>query len=367
MGFEKGSLSFRMFFVQRDLVAEDIDRFAAAALPPLNTLAEEEIHGWVAGRHLLDRNITEETAYLGGYLRLSLTQAMKKVPASLLAAECAVEEMAVMEADGKQYLDRTARSEIKKSVKERLLPQMPPQLKGIDFVFDERSHILYATATSEKQLDAFVLALLQTTGVSAQAADAESIAAKTENIDVGNWPPSSFSDELDDGMVDGTAGREFLMWLWHASEKREGLADVPDAGEVAFMLEGPLTFVMEGRGAHEITLRKGEPMIGPETKAALLSGKKLKKAKIQFARGEETWSFTFDADDFVFRSLKLPQTETFDRVGKFQERMVLLETFRQVFFHLYREFARERNDEAAWQKTKESMREWVAGRPTATA
>ena len=43
MGFEKGSLSFRMFFASRDLSAEDVDKFAAAALPPLSTLAEEEV------------------------------------------------------------------------------------------------------------------------------------------------------------------------------------------------------------------------------------------------------------------------------------------------------------------------------------
>lgn len=364
MGFEKGSLSFRMFFASRDLGTEDVNKFSASALPPLNTLAEEEVHGWVAGRHLLDRHITEETAFLGGYLRLTLTQAKKKVPASLLAAECAVEEMAMMEAEGKQYLNQQARSEIKKQVKERLLPEMPPQLKGIDFVFDQRSHMIYASATSEKQLDAFVLSLMQTTGCSAQVADPETIAEKTEQIDVQAWAPASFSGELEDGMVDGTAGREFLMWLWYSSEKRGGLANVPEVGEIAFMVEGPLTFVMEGKGAHEITLRKGEPMLSAEARTALLSGKKLKKAKVQFVRGEEIWAFTFDADEFVFRSLKLPQTETFDRVGKFQERMVLLETFRHCFFHLFQEFIKERDASATWKKTKEAMRQWVAERPT---
>jgi len=363
MGFEKGSLSFRMFFTSRNLGAEDVDQFAAQALPPFSTLAEEEVHGWVAGRHLLDRNITEENAFLGGYLRLTLTQAKKTVPTSLLGAECAVEEMAVMEAENKEYLNQQARSEIKKQVKERLLPDMPPQLKGIDFVFDERSRMVYATATSEKQLDAFVLSLMQTAGVMAEAADPETIAAKTEGIDVHNWGPASFSSELEDGMVDGTAGREFLMWLWYSSEKRGGLANVPDVGEIAYMVEGPLTFVMEGKGAHEITLRKGEPMLSAEARTALLSGKKLKKAKVQFARGEEAWAFTFDADEFIFRSLKLPQTEAFDRVGKFQERMVLLETFRQSFFHLYTEFVKERNRSKEWKETKAAMRKWVAERP----
>ena len=122
MGFEKGSLSFRMFFASRDLGPEDVDKFAAQALPPLNTLIEDEVHGWVAGRHLLDRNITEESAFLGGYLRLTLTQAKKTVPTSLLTAECAVEEMAVMEADAKEYLNQQARSEIRSRLRSGCFP-----------------------------------------------------------------------------------------------------------------------------------------------------------------------------------------------------------------------------------------------------
>ncbi|NNJ71092.1 MAG: recombination-associated protein RdgC, partial [Kiritimatiellales bacterium] len=294
---------------------------------------------------------------------LTLAQAKKAVPASLLAAECAVEEVAVMEAEDKQYLNQQARSEIRTGIRERLLPDMPPQLKGIDFVFNERSRMIYATATSEKQLDAFVLSLMQTTGVMAEVADPENMAAKTESIDVHQWPPVSFSNELEDGMVDGTAGREFLMWLWYSSEKRGGLANIPEVGEIAYMVEGPLTFLMEGKGAHEITLKKGEPMLSAEARTALLSGKKLKKAKVQFARGEEVWAFTFDADEFIFRNLKLPQTEAFDRVGKFQERMVLLELFRQSFFHLYSEFVKERNASKTWKETKQAMRKWVAERP----
>lgn len=364
MGFEKGSVTFRMYFAARELNEEDVEKFAANALPPLSTLAEEEVHGWVAGRHLLDRSITEENAFLGGYLRLTLTQAKKTVPSSLLQAECAVEEMAVMEAEDKQYLNQQMRTEIKKQVKERLLPDMPPQLKGIDFVFDPRSQMIYSSATSEKQVDAFVLSLMQTTGCGAEPADPDTIALRTEHVDTHSWGPASFSDELDDGMVDGTPGREFLMWLWYCSEKRDGLMQIPDVGEIAFMVEGPLTFVMEGKGAHEITLKKGQPMLSAELKSALISGKKLKKAKVQFARGEEVFEFTFDADEFIFRSLKLPQTENFDRIGKFQERMVFLESFRQAFFHLYQAFVKERNDSNAWNKTKEAMRQWVTDRPT---
>lgn len=364
MSFEKGSVSFRMFFVPREITEEDVEKFAANALPSLATLEEEEIHGWVAGRHLLDRRITEETAYLGGYLRLTLTQAKKKVPTSLLTAECAVEELAVMQADEKEYLNQQMLREIKKSVKERLLPDMPAQLKGVDFVYDRNARMLYCTGTSEKQCDAFVLSFLQTVGCAPEAADPETMAAKFEDIDIHDWKPASFSDAMEDGVVDGTAGREFLMWLWYCSERQGGTVQIPDLGEFGFMIEDPLTFVMEGNGAHEIVLKKGEPLVCAETRTALLSGKKLKKAKLTFARGEEVWTFTFDADEFVFRSLKLPQTEAFDRVNKFQERMIYLDTFRKAFFHLYQQFLSQRKSAEEWKETKTAMRRWVNERPS---
>jgi hypothetical protein len=363
MGFEKGSLAFRIFFPSRNLTDDDIDRFASEALPPLNTLTEEEIHGWVGSRHLLDRHITPENTLLGGYFRLALAQAKKTVPSSLLAAECALEEMAVMEAEGKNYLDQRTRSDLKKQVKERLLPDMPPQLKGIDLAFDPNAQLLYATATSEKQLDALVLALMQTTGCSAQPVDPETLAMRLENLDVRDWSPTSFSEDLEDNMVDGTAGRDFLMWLWYTSEKRGGLVEVPQIGEIAYMIDGPLSFVMEGRGAHETTLKKGEHTLSAVARTALLNGKKLKKAKLQFSRGEESWSVQLDADEFIFRSLKLPPTETFDRVGKFQERMILLDAFRQIFFHLYHTFIKERSNPEIWETTKQAMRKWGAERP----
>jgi len=199
---------------------------------------------------------------------------------------------------------------------------------------------------------------------SAQVADPEALAYRLAQQEIHQWSPASFSPELDDLSADSNPGREFLMWLWFSSEERGGLTQVPDVGEIAFMLEGPLTFALEGKGAHETILKKGEPTLSAEAQTALRAGKKLKKAKLHFARGEEIWEFTLDADDFVFRSLKLPPTESYDRIGRFQERMVLLDTFRSIFFHLFEQFCKERSDASRWEETKKTMREWVSNRPT---
>jgi hypothetical protein len=134
-------------------------------------------------------------------------------------------------------------------------------------------------------------------------------------------------------------------------------------GEVAYMIEGPLVLELEAIGAFETTLRKGIPTHSAEVRTALLAAKKPKKATVKFVRGEEEWSFTLDADSFIFRGLKMPETEAFDRIGKFQERMILLDTFHLIFFHFYQEFLKERKKTSEWNETVQSMRLWIKNRP----
>jgi len=365
MSFEQGSASFRIFFVNQDLTEEHVKNFSELVLPSLESLMDDEVLGWVGNRHLLDRKVDKDGAYLGGYLYLSLTQATKKVPKALLDAEAAIEEIAVMEAEKKTFLRRAERQKIKQMVAGGLLPKMPPQLKGIDFIFDPRTHFIYCSATAIKQVDAFVLTLLNTTGITAEPATPELLAEKMENVNAFNWKPTSFSENIRDEVMDGigSAGRDFLLWLWYYSEMRGGLANIPDVGEVAYMVEGPLTLELEGLGAFETTLRKGTPTFSPEARSALLAGKKPKKTAVKFVRGDEEWAFTLDADSFIFRSLKLPETESFDRVGKFQERMVLLDTFRRIFFYLFQEYVKERKDVSGWNEMVDTMKKWISDRP----
>jgi len=365
MSFQNGPITFRMFFLDRDIKKEDISFFRERVLPSLETLTNDEISGWVGNRHLLDRVINEQSAYLGGYLSLSLTKATKKVPKSLLDAEVAIEEFAVMEAEKKDYLRQAERRKIKQAVEAELLPEMPPQLKGIDFVFDQRTHILYCSATTIKQIDAFVTLLQKTTGIVAKSATPERLAQELEQVNAFDWIPTNFSTKMNDLVVDGigATGRDFLLWLWFCSEMRGGIANIPVVGEVAYMIEGPLTLELEAIGAFETTLRKGDPIHGSEVRTALQSAKKPKKTKVKFVSGKKEWEFTLDADDFVFRGLKLPETEAFDRIGKFQERMILLDTFRVIFTHLFREYVRERKDAQTWEETVDTIRKWINTRP----
>jgi hypothetical protein len=361
MSLESGSVSYRMFYMRPTLPRDFVENFASHALPPIDTLSVGEISGWVSGRHLLDRRITEDNATLASYVRLTLCKAERKIPPALLKAECKMEELAELQARGIAFLKRTEKSEIKKQVTERLLPDMPPTLTGIDFVCEQDGNILYATATSDTQIDAFTLHFSQATGVDLIPVTPFTVAAKERKTDLRDLPPTSFSPDCDDDTAETQIGRDFLTWLWYFSEACGGVASLDD-GEFAVAIEGPLSFVFEGNGAHETVLRKGMPVVSAEAKTALTSGKKLKRAKVTFARGEDMWSLTLDADEFVCRGVQLPKGENLDLASKFQDRVLAMETLRQIITGFYNRFLDERLDPKEWQAVREDIHKWVGAR-----
>lgn len=367
MSFESGAISCRAFFVPRDLPDNAVAQFAANAAPALEQLKDEPIQGWVGGRHLLDRHITEDNAYYAGHLRLTLMQAERKIPPALLKAEQTMEELAQLNASGKQFLNRKEKSEIREQVVERLLPQMPPQLKGIAFVHSPAERLIYASSISEKQLDAFQIHFARTVGYALIPVMPADTALRRKSLDVEELPPSSFSPDLDDREVSYIIGEDFLTWLWYMSEREQGAIAIDGGDEIGVLIEGPLTFHMEGEGAHVTTLRKGSPLASAEAKTALLVGKKLAQARFHMAVGEETWSCTLDAGQFVFRGLKLPESEEkLDPLSRFQGRMTKLDRFMDLFLRLYDEFLSRRSRPEEWQDEVRRIRKWVSERKTAS-
>ena len=361
MAFESGSLSIRMFYLPEPLPGNVVERFARHAAPPVETMGTGEISGWVTGRHLLDRNITEESAMVSGYLRLTLMKAERIIPPALLKAECKMQELAEMQARGLPFLKRNERSAIKKEVSARLLPTMPPTLSGIDIVCEPQGHVLYATATTDKQLDALRLNFRHTTGLDIIPFTPESVAAKSLKTDIRDLPPASFSPEQEDDAAEAHIGRDFLTWLWFFSEACGGIADL-DAGQFGVAIEGPLCFMFEGAGAHETVLRNGQPLVSAEAKTALINGKKLKRAKVLIARDDTTWKLTLDADSFTCRSVQLPQGEDVDAASRFQDRILALDTLREVLTGFYTRFLQERLNTKEWQAIRNEIHKWVGGR-----
>jgi hypothetical protein len=360
MAFDSGSVSFRLFYLQQSYDTGLVEAFAKNAAPPIASLNKDPISGWVTGRHLFDREITEEKCVFGPYLHAVYMRAEKKVPASLLRAHCKMEEDVEMRARETDVLPRAVRSEIKQRIEDSLLPNMPPTLSSIPVAVDFRNDLLLAGAMSDKQIDTLSPFFKETVGTLPILLTPETAALKRKQVNANDLDPVTFSpDDTLEPPTESTLGMDFFTWLWFAWEKEGGVYHLPDGREFGVMLEGPLTFFREGKGAYEAVLRKGTPINSREAATALLCGKKLRRAKVIIGQGDNVLSATLDSD-FAIRSLKLPKGEQTDPIGQFQERMLAIETFWGAWLSLYDRFLDLRTDPQQWKKTLSAMKQWVS-------
>ena len=82
------------------------------------------------------------------------------------------------------------------------------------------------------------------------------------------------------------------------------------------------------------------------------------------AQGVVPESFYSEPHRLIWRTyLECSQAdEAMDPVGRFEERMLALDRFRDMFLALYDRFLDERLDPERWTATRDAIREWVAGR-----
>ncbi|NLL82832.1 MAG: recombination-associated protein RdgC [Lentisphaerae bacterium] len=362
MGFDSGSVSFRLFRLSQSFGPELVEAFADHAAPPIEYLASEPIFGWVGGRHLLDRNLTEDSCVIGGYLHATFLKAERKIPESLLRAHCRMEEEIELRARECEVLPRAVRAEVRERVREQLLPTMPPTLTGMPVVVDFRNDLLLAGAMSDKQVDTLVPYFRETAGVMPLLLTPETVALQRKHIKANDLAPVTFSpDPAMEPIAEADLGMDFLTWLWFFWESDGGVIRLSNGRQAGIMLEGPLTFFREGEGAHEALLRKGSPLDSREAGVALVCGKKLKRVKLVIAEGEQVMTATVDSE-FAFRGLKLPKVEQLDAAGKFQERMIHIENYWSICFELYDRFLDLRVDTEAWAAVTNEIHEWVTRR-----
>jgi hypothetical protein len=363
MAFDQGNMSFRMCRLPQPLPADILERFAAQAAGSLEQVRDEPVWGWVSGRHLLENRIDDQTVKLGGYYHLCLRQAERKIPASLLNAECRMVELVRMTELSTDHLNRKEKKKIKEEVRARLLPTMPPQISGLYIAIDPVENMLFTSATSARQLDLLLGNFHQVMGFEPIPLTPEATATELFDIQPEDIPALNISPELPDAAGGGSLGENFLTWLWFFQEERGGVLPPTKLGEFSLLLDGPLQFVAEGGGALQSNVSKGMPTISAEAKAALLVGKKLRRAKLVIARGKgEEWSVTVDANEFVFKSLRLPEGEAMDPISVFEERMTNLYVFQSVFFALFQRFLKELSDPEKAADYQRKAKQWVSER-----
>ncbi len=357
MPFEKGTFALSIFRLPEDLPENYIQRFAANNAGSLDDVDLEPTIGWVSGRHLLETTISEDTIFAGGgFPYMYLRTAERKIPATLLNAMCKFEELAYMNAEGKDFLSSKEKKLIREDLIEQNIKSFYPTITGTPFVIDTNTNMLYLGTGSLAQVDTFIALFMKTLNIEPLQVNAKDIMFREFNEEVGVLPAIKFSEKSE---MDSDIGLDFLTWLWYESD-HQGMVDLDNYGPITVWVDGPLTFSFgdEPKGSGETTVKKGTPQRSAEALMALEVGKKLKKAKVMFHRDEDCWSATFDAEKFTFSAFQLPDGTEMDPTDKFSERITNLHIFNltlQAFFKKFAETLKNNN----WDETESKIQKWV--------
>ncbi len=352
MSLTNGSISFRLMHLASALPGDCLARMATKALPPLNTIQEGPLHGFAT-----PTSFDPTTASLGGFFNLQVATAQRKLPSAVLNDEVRAEEQVYLKHSGTTTISRKIKAEIRRAVEERLLPTMPVTVTRTGFVINPGSPHFPSEATTDAKMDLFNGLLYETCKATASPLTPQTWAAVHRKIDTRDFQPSQFGNRAPDDCNDCNVGTEFLTWLWFFSETQGGIFACP-AGTFGILIEGPLTLINEGQGAHVVTLKGGAPTLAVEAKTAMLGGKQLHKLKLTLARGQEVWSTNVDST-FCFSGLKLPEGEKLEPIAAFEERQLSLSVFVSAFYELYRAFLEVREAAGSWELTTSMIRTWI--------
>lgn len=368
MPIESGSLSLRCYRLTKDLPpdTELAAGLASHALPDLATLKEKPNTGWSTWRHLTDADLRPDTIRRGMTLQIHLTSAERKIPEKTLRQEIAKATQARLAADRVQFLPSSIHAEIRRSVIAAMLPQANITFHEIGLANRQGSRVLYTTAASDAESDAFVIHWHRSTGIVPQHIGPDYICRTVAGIDPRDLTTTNFSPDpsiLHD-LLSNDPGHDFLTWLWYMSEEQPRQLRIPECGNVGVLIQGPLQLVNQGKGAHQATLRKNNPAASADVNACLRAGKKLASAKLSLCiNGDDLHTGTFNPTNFTWRGLRLAAPECpLDPQSLLEHRMAQLEQIHLAVTGLFSMFLRCRTNPQEWTTCTEAMRNWVANR-----
>lgn len=411
MSFRSGSISCVRCAVASGTAPQSVDDALFEALqanrirPESAGQGTDTASGWIAGRHLLDLWFGYEANAFGGCLLASMRSDTAKVPAGLLRAyrALALDEAAGIggrsraaataggtgaaeprrvtradRLDAKDRAERRGQEELSQGLWRRIAER--PVLwdlalgtiwspVGSDAAFEQLNTLIDSTfgCRIERQTAGRLAAtILSARGRSRNFDDLlpsafvpppQGVATDEEgaprtlgaNPEV-PWATIHPSDWL---------GNEFLLWLWWATERQEGLVDTEE-GEVAFVLERSVDLSCAWGASGESTVRGDAPTRTPEAARALLSGKWPRKVGMTLSAQGRAYRFTLQADRLECAGLALPKPEeppSSERVA-IEQRVDSFLTFDRSLVSLYTAFLMERTADS-WPAQRDAMRTWM--------
>lgn len=275
MGLMAKNCALTVFKVENPaaVTAEKLKQFALA---PIDDLPGEEMaRGWVNFDDMLDPAWDMSVPEKGNFMVFGFRIDTRRVPGPVLRKEygkALQEEQEKARAEGKQFVSRERKKELKELIKARLMAKTPPSPAVVDAALDMTTGQLLVSSTSGRQLESF----------------AEHFKASfDQDIQELNF---AGLEERADALKDGLAMESFLQEIYGHSR------DVSWDGHTFNIAKaGELTLQKE---SGETVASKGEP---GSVAVGLEAGLYIRKLKVVITdENAMQWSVVIDRD-FRFR------------------------------------------------------------------
>lgn len=285
-------------------------------LPP----GEIKGFGWSSYDDLTDTAWLAAPPEKGAYYTFALRLDTRKIPPALLKKEWALalkKETEEMRKQGKEFVSRARKREIKEQIRVKLLHQTPAVPKSIGVIWDYSKEKIFFLSTNNKHIDIFTELFTRTFGLS----------------------PVEQAQEMDE--VDMS---QFLLWLWYVSEVTDGsLLEGKTISTDAKMTVSNEDAIVTATGSEN------------EAKLGLREGKTLKSLALRMETGDTSaWQFTLKNGIGQLHSLKLPKvTAGDDDESILFERITLAEEAFNALHHLYERCNKE------YPKQTSAIQNWL--------
>jgi hypothetical protein len=391
MGFASGSVSFRRFAVvgkHRSAVDQDLlDKLAEHALRLQEMGVPEEVeYGWSGGRHVLDSHFSFERNVFADALFFGLRIDTNKVPGDLKKAYQIMEEEAVAAGNPSGFISKSQKKDVKESIRKKVDDELRSgkfrRSKLLSILWDLPTHTLYSSATG-KSFEKLAEIFERTFGLNLIPLSAGSLALRLleprgRRRDYEDFRPTRFvhgpegesqypeypwvakGPEPKDFL-----GNEFLLWLWHEADHRDGLIKTESAGakganaEVTILIDRALDLDCAYGQTGKDSLRGDGPSRMPEARDGIRTGKVPRKAGLALHVNGQDFTLNFNPEALAAGSAKLPEVEDAETPRVlFEERIALLRDLCRTIDGLFETFLKVRAS-SSWEGQVNGIRRWI--------
>ena len=162
MGFANSSCSFTRFRILDPVPAtlwpQILDKLKQFAMRDIDDIPEMQGQGWACFEDMLDTDWVTAPPQKGAYIVFSLRLDMRRIPAGVVKKHVALalkEEKKRMGEQGKNYIARERKKELKEQVMLRLRMRFLPIPAEFQVVWNTAESTLYFASTQQKMLDLF--------------------------------------------------------------------------------------------------------------------------------------------------------------------------------------------------------------------